>query len=839
DVTLLGDGGNDLFKGDDGNDAIYPGPGRDTVHGGTGTDAVAYVDLNKPVTIDLAAGYADESNGDRDTIDGIENVLGGADDDHIYGDARANVLDGWDGDDVIQGKGGIDDLRGGDGNDLLDGGDDKDTILDGEGNDTLVGGSGDDALLADTGDDILEGGPDDDLISGGSGSDTASYASATHWVLISLKYAEAPQNTQGAGMDELWSIENLTGTAYTDWLYGDGFANILEGGEGNDHLSGEGDNDTLSGGVGDDILFGGEGVDEASYRSATGAITANLSAGTANGADGNDTLGDIEDLSGSNYGDTLIGDDADNKLMGNGGDDVLRGGQGDDTVDGGSGTDTASWLLSSAAVVVNLASGVATGEGGTDLLVSIENVEGSDGYGDTLTGNGLSNRLEGKGGDDVLRSGLGDDTLRLGDDTLSGGSGFDTATYAEAGARVTVDLATGTAISSEGSDTLKSIEAVIGSGYGDSLFGFDGAESLEGREGDDIVSGGGGNDTLTGGQGSDWVSYFFAPGSITVDLASGAATGADGTDTLAGFEKVIGSSTYGDTLSGDAGDNILQGWGGDDLLRGGAGSDTLDGGAGQDCAAWEGANGSVTVNLATGTAAGAAGSDVLIAIEDITGSSSFGDTLTGDGNVNVIEGRGGDDVIEGAGGDDVLDGGAGVDSVSYRDAASFVYVDLTVGQSEFGAGVDQLSGFENVIGSENWDDGLIGDAAGNEIDGLGGADAIVGSGGADELRGGLGKDTFIYGGTSDADAAFGLTEEIEDFTSGVDKISLVNIDTDPVLAGDQGFAFIGSDAFSGGGVAQVRFSAGVVYADSNGDGTADMAIALTGVNSVMATDFLL
>ena len=49
------------------------------------------------------------------------------------------------------------------------------------------------------------------------------------------------------------------------------------------------------------------------------------------------------------------------------------------------------------------------------------------------------------------------------------------------------------------------------------------------------------------------------------------------------------------------------------------------------------------------------------AIENLTGSETFGDALTGDGNINVIEGRGGGDVIEGGGGNDVLDGGTGTD----------------------------------------------------------------------------------------------------------------------------------------------------------------------------------
>jgi serralysin len=115
----------------------------------------------------------------------------------------------------------------------------------------------------------------------------------------------------------------------------------------------------------------------------------------------------------------------------------------------------------------------------------------------------------------------------------------------------------------------------------------------------------------------------------------------------------------------------------------------------------------------------------------------------------------------------------------------------------------------------------------------------VGLGGADVLTGGTGPDIFWYDVVLDADDDFAAIEEITDFTSGTDVINLANIDTDTGAAGDQAFTFIGTAAFSDSGVAEVRFDGGVVYADSNGDGDANMAIALTGAASVAATDFML
>ena len=118
-----------------------------------------------------------------------------------------------------------------------------------------------------------------DVIDGGAGLDTASYASATSAVTVSLLTQNATQNTGGAGVDYLISIENLTGSAYADSLTGSAGANVLSGGFGadsiyggfgndvlygnqdNDLIYGNQDNDTLYGGQGDDTLYGGQGDD--------------------------------------------------------------------------------------------------------------------------------------------------------------------------------------------------------------------------------------------------------------------------------------------------------------------------------------------------------------------------------------------------------------------------------------------------------------------------------------------------------------------------------------------------------------------------------------------------
>jgi Ca2+-binding RTX toxin-like protein len=173
-------------------------------------------------------------------------------------------------------------------------------------------------------------------------------------------------------------------------------------------LVGDDGDDILSGRLGDDTLSGGDGVDRASYLLATGPVTVSLTTNVANGADGTDSLSSIEDVVGGAFGDTLTGDGNVNRLEGSDGNDLLRGGLGDDTLDGGFGSDTASWWLASGGVTVHLALGTATGAAGTDRLLSVENAAGSDGYADTLTGGAEANRLEGWGGDDLLRGGCRD-----------------------------------------------------------------------------------------------------------------------------------------------------------------------------------------------------------------------------------------------------------------------------------------------------------------------------------------------------------------------------------------------------------------------------------------------
>jgi Ca2+-binding RTX toxin-like protein len=97
-------------------------------------------------------------------------------------------------------------------------------------------------------------------------------------------------------------IENLTGSQYSDALYGNEVGNIIKGGAGNDVIEGWEGNDTLDGGSGDDRIDGGAGVDTVIFNGprANYQVTwspNNSSYKVRSNSEGTDTLFGVETLS--------------------------------------------------------------------------------------------------------------------------------------------------------------------------------------------------------------------------------------------------------------------------------------------------------------------------------------------------------------------------------------------------------------------------------------------------------------------------------------------------------------------------------------------------------------
>jgi uncharacterized delta-60 repeat protein len=234
-------------------------------------------------------------------------------------------------------------------------------------------------------------------------------------------------------------------------------------------------------------------------------------------------IGDGETTYGTDAANALNGTYAGDKLFGFAGDDFLTGRAGNDSLDGGGGFDYANYLdpTSTAGITVSLAAAGAqnTGGAGTDTLVGIEGLYGSN-LGDTLAGDdaavnalygwGGADGLYGNGGFDYIEGGEGEDTLGggAGDDFLIGGNGGDWVVYNDSSAAVYVDMSGASAFangSATGFDVLSGIERVYGSAFGDFLFGSAGADTLVGDQGSDIIYGFGLGDSLDGGADTDYI----------------------------------------------------------------------------------------------------------------------------------------------------------------------------------------------------------------------------------------------------------------------------------------------------------------------------------------------
>src|SRR4029077_1609558 len=113
-------------------------------------------------------------------------------------------------------------------------------------------------------------------------------------------------------------------------------------------LIGDGADNTLTGNGGADVLNGGGGNDTASYRNALSGLTASLASPeeTNTGEAAGDTYISIENLTGTNFDDTLVGDSGDNFLV---------GGLGADALFGGGGADYAAYVNSTVGLTVSLA----------------------------------------------------------------------------------------------------------------------------------------------------------------------------------------------------------------------------------------------------------------------------------------------------------------------------------------------------------------------------------------------------------------------------------------------------------------------------------------------------
>ena len=614
--NIVGTYYDDIISGEVGpsTDRLYGGWGNDTItlrgtgggeaHGGPGDDDINLVGSG-------ATAYGDDGREIFSVVGNSNTVYGGNDSDIVWVSGNFNTIFSEAGKDIIQifapstasGNvlaGGADDdtiIDGGSGGNIFYGGDGSDKIDAGDGNDTIYDDTttaSPDKIDAGAGDDIIYTMGGGDTIDGGPGNDTLflQYGASTAAIVVTLGdpdvftliggdgtrfiHIEDLQFTGGSGDDK---VTVLTSTGKT-----------LEGGGGNDELRTGDGNDILYGGTGNDQLYAGAGND---------TVIGNAGNDLLEGGDGNDYL--YGDFSYEPFGnDILHGGNGDDYLYDPGGNNELDGGDGFDIVDlSGSAGGVYASLADAQVFLASGGLGFASGFNAaivvaTDTIHNVERVFGTQ----------FDDQYFGTAADEMFAP-------NTGNDSVFGGGGHDTAEYSTAGGAIYADLgaqfvketldADATDIATAvfvSTDHVEGISNVYGSSFSDRIVGTAGDNLIRPDQGSDVIDALGGIDT---------VDYSTIPGPVHVDLAAGTADkfyiffsedGSTavtlvGTDSILGFEDIIGTRY----------DDILLGTDGDNTFRGGGGVDTLDGRGGIDTVIYGGniANYAVTYDGATDT----------------------------------------------------------------------------------------------------------------------------------------------------------------------------------------------------------------------------------------------
>ncbi len=709
--VLIGDDAANALIGNEENDILDGGAGEDTLDGGAGDDTIISDGLD---VIDGGEGI--------DTVDfsgAAENATGGPFtgiivdlDVNSAGPAGEPSEDGAILD-APPAAGGVQI-----GNLEVD---DVENVIGSNFNDGLFGNNEVNVLIGLGGDDLVHGFANDDFLSGSAGIDTVLFAAAQEGVIVDLNAqvdeAEFSQivdgtldatfaATGGAGNNVLSGFENVTSGSGDDDITGDAGDNVLNGNAGSDTLSGgEGDDTFISDAL--DVIDGGEngeGGDTVDFSALEAGIIVDLDVESAGpmgtpGQDGgillagpmmvdgvepedniSQEIDDIENIIGTDFDDLLLGNNESNTILAGAGNDTLAGIAMDDFLDGGDGIDTALFTFAPAPLIVDLAitGPQDIGPPGTDTLINIENVSGSNFASDTILGNEEDNVLSSLAFDDVLDG-------RGGNDTLDGG---------------------------EDNDTLN---------------GGEGDDSLIGGTGDDILDGGTGNDTLDGGEGTDTAVFVGNQADFEVELEADGSVEVeiDGTETLLLDIEVIsfddGDINVADLVVEDDDDvlELVVGTAGDDefvggdetpdgvlfdaietLVISGAGEDTIDlslaGEAAEDNIVLSGSDGDEIFASTDDIIFGGNGNDIIATSSSeggnrVSGGAGDDEFLIGGSNDRILGGAGNDTFTAFDGGDNLLAGGAGDDIFRIVDDEGTPTSANTILDFEIGADIVEIA----------------------------------------------------------------------------------------------------------------------------------------------------
>ncbi|MBB2485714.1 hypothetical protein H5407_10835 [Mitsuaria sp. WAJ17] len=417
DDLLIGGKGSNTIKGGDGKDFIYGGDLRFTDGGSESATTGKFTALNadpgvgapRPGTVLVSHGYS----WSVEQADGrVRPSVGTDSSTWVFGQLMVGSVIGYKkidgtwrrvvgesfqlkdtGEEVVPGN-------------SIDAGDGDDTVLAGAGDDRVEGGAGDDDIQGGSGHDNLGGGAGKDVILG----DGWGFREPTSGMGANIEYAAKPGADLIDGGDDEDVIygqqggDTLLGGNGDDIVFGDrnmlpqatvltDADDLIDGGDGNDSLRGEAGSDLIRGGSGNDQLYG-DNTDE-------GASAADQGQDVLEGGAGNDSVwgaGDADTISGGEGDDYLSGDAASDELaVSLHGADLLDGGAGNDTLVGGGKSDT---------LVGGAGNDGLLGDGSSDDVIT-----GSD---DVLDGGAGDDLLDAGGGDDLLIGGAGLDLLKGG-----------------------------------------------------------------------------------------------------------------------------------------------------------------------------------------------------------------------------------------------------------------------------------------------------------------------------------------------------------------------------------------------------------------------------------------
>jgi Ca2+-binding RTX toxin-like protein len=496
DNVLAGGIGSDVLDGKGGNDTVDYSNDHFFRSGDTAGQVVVHLGLNNAQGTGEEFTFVPQRFGpplpfliSTDTLISIENVTGTDGNDTIVGNEKDNVLDGRGGNDVID---------GGLGNDLIKGGDGTDT----------VSYASHDSLP------LLVG--EQDVISLNFGSNSGSY---TRSEIVSLR----PLQFQVVETDTLQRIENVSGSNHAETINGNDQDNILDG---------RGGNDVIDGGLGNDTIVGGAGIDTVSGLSHDGLAPLNNELDVfqlgLNGSDGfftrgagssqiveTDTLRGIENVTGSNASEFIVGNELDNVLNGRGGNNEFVGGGGNDTLISGSGDDLYVFFANAQNGTANIGNDTISDSGGNDSIFIDANtlLDAQRVNNDlllTLTG-GTVRVLDQFGSHPVETLFIGSTPLTLAT-SMQGGIGSGIISGTDGNDEMDGGGGDDLLFGNSGNDR------IIGGTGNDQLFGGAGNDVLNGGAGNDLLNGGPGNDRLSGGLGHD--TFVFAP-----EVASAATLG--------------------------------------------------------------------------------------------------------------------------------------------------------------------------------------------------------------------------------------------------------------------------------------------------------------------------